>query len=154
MKENLQQDSYRFKKKAEYKNYLKKGHFFLRNLNNQNDFIPSPGSYYDTYYGEVTDAKYGKIVYIGFEQELVTNYDQYYYYYSGDRNPDYYYDENSYAEDEYIGEWIEDAWSRNTTKIIVFTVIIIFSITLLMWLIIKLIGDSALDFRPSWQRAE
>ena len=63
----------------------------------------------------MSDSKYGKNVYIGFDQDTVTNYDQYYYTYSGERNGDYYTDGSYGKEETEVGDWAAETWSRKTT---------------------------------------
>ena len=48
-------------------------------------------SYYDLYYGETTNNYYGVSKYTGYLAYHKTNYDNYYYKYSGDRDQGYYY---------------------------------------------------------------
>lgn len=94
-------------------------------------------------------------MYIGFDQDVVTNYDQYYYYYSGEREAQYYTDENYGKEDYiYIDQRIAQSWANKNTRIVVFMVIIICSITCLMWLVVRWCQNAALDFRPTWVKEE
>lgn len=103
----------------------------------------------------MTDSKYGKVTYVGFDKTLKTNYDQYYYYYSAERNPDYYTDENyGVSEDETFKEWLDEMWSHDTSKIVVFVFIGVIASTILMWASVKIIGECALDFRPKWVKEQ
>ena len=77
---------------------------------------------YNKYYGEETSQKYQITKYVGFEQDAGSNYDGYYYYYSGDRNPDYNFDAAGAKEKETFVEWIKEFWSHTTNQIIVFVV--------------------------------
>ena len=90
----------------------------LRYLQDNSDTV---SYYYDKYFGEETNNKYQVTRYVGMNQERgyeYTNYDTYYYTYSGERNSDYYVETDKSSQKEPFSVWIKEWWSHTTNRVI------------------------------------
>ena len=66
-----------------------------------------------------------------------SNYDGYYYYYSGERNPEYNYDAIEDKDKETFGEWLTEFWSHTTNKVITLVVGAIVSCSCLLFCVLS-----------------